>query len=330
MINIIVAVAEGGVIGGDNRLLWHISEDLRHFKAITSGHPVVMGRKTFESLGRPLPNRENVVITRSDIEIEGCRVVHSLEEALSLYKPQDQVFIIGGAQIYGEAMPLADRFYLTRVEHSYEGDTLYPEWDESEWECVSRERMERGEKYEYPFVFEEYRRIAKPNSDYHICQVNRTDIGLIRELATKTFEPTYREITPADMIVTLFEEMYSVENINKQFDKGYQFFILYHKSQAAGYLALERQGDNLVYLHRLYILPEMQGRGYGRILIEYGFEASRKMIDEGVCRVELRVNKYNRAFEFYKSIGMQVAYYEEMVVESTDFIRPDYIMYIEV
>ncbi|MFI3328587.1 MAG: dihydrofolate reductase [Rikenellaceae bacterium] len=159
MINIIVAVAENGVIGGENRLLWHISEDLKHFKSITSGHPVIMGRKTFESLGRPLPNRTNVVITRSDIEIEGCTVVHSLQEALDLFdSAKDEIFIIGGAQIYGEALPIADKFYLTRVHKSYEGDTSFPEWDESQWVKVSSERFERGEKYEFPYTFEEYTR----------------------------------------------------------------------------------------------------------------------------------------------------------------------------
>ena len=88
MIAIIVAVAENGVIGGDNRLLWHISEDLKHFKAVTTGHPVVMGRKTYESLGRPLPGRRNVVVTRQNISIEGCDVVHSLDEALALFRPE--------------------------------------------------------------------------------------------------------------------------------------------------------------------------------------------------------------------------------------------------
>ena len=158
MVSVIVAVAENGVIGDKNSLLWHISEDLRNFKRITSGHPVVMGRKTFESLGRPLPNRKNVVITRQDIEIEGCEVVHSLEEALAMFSADEEVFIIGGAQIYREAMPIADRFYLTRVHHSYEGDTSFPEWKESEWQKVDSERFERGEKYEYPFTFEVYNR----------------------------------------------------------------------------------------------------------------------------------------------------------------------------
>ncbi len=127
MVSIIVAVAENGVIGDKNTLLWHISEDLKHFKAVTTGHPVIMGRKTYESLGRPLPNRTNVVITRQQVEIPGCRVVHSLGEAVALFPGDDEVFVIGGAQIYAQALPLADRFYLTRVFRAYEGDTHFPE-----------------------------------------------------------------------------------------------------------------------------------------------------------------------------------------------------------
>ena len=126
MISLIVAVAENGVIGDRNALLWHISEDLRHFKAVTTGHPVVMGRKTWESLGRPLPNRTNVVITRQNIEIPGCTVVHSLEEAVALFPADEEVFVIGGAQIYAAALPLARKFYLTRVFRAYEGDTRFP------------------------------------------------------------------------------------------------------------------------------------------------------------------------------------------------------------
>lgn len=159
MVSVIVAVAENGVIGDKNTLLWHISEDLRNFKRVTSGHPVIMGRKTFDSLGRPLPNRTNVVITRQNLEIEGCKVVHSLEEALSLFSPEEELFVIGGAQIYAEALPLADRFYLTRVHHAYEGDTSFPKWNESEWTLIESERFEHGEKYEYPFTIEIYERI---------------------------------------------------------------------------------------------------------------------------------------------------------------------------
>lgn len=126
MISIIVAVARNGVIGGGNTLLWHISEDLKRFKALTTGHPVVMGRKTFESLGRPLPNRTNVVVTRQHIEIPGCTVAGSLEEALALFPAQEEVFVTGGGQIYAQALPLADRIYLTTVMRDYEGDTRFP------------------------------------------------------------------------------------------------------------------------------------------------------------------------------------------------------------
>lgn len=158
MVSIIVAIAQNGVIGDKNALLWHISEDLKNFKATTSGHPVVMGRKTFESLGRPLPNRTNVVITRQRIEIPGCTVVHSLQEALALFPAEEEVFVIGGAQIYAQALEVADRFYLTRVFHDYEGDTSFPVWDESLWRLTASESFPCGANYPWPFAFETYQR----------------------------------------------------------------------------------------------------------------------------------------------------------------------------
>ncbi len=158
MISVIVAVARNGVIGDGNRLIWHIGEDLRRFKAITSGHPVVMGRKTWESLGRPLPGRTNVVVTRQALAFDGARTVHSLAEAAALFPDDEEVFIIGGAQIYAEALPAADRLYLTRVGRSYEGDARFPEWDESDWRLIRGESFPSGAKYPHPFSFEVYER----------------------------------------------------------------------------------------------------------------------------------------------------------------------------
>ena len=159
MISIIAAVAENGVIGDKNALLWHITEDMRYFRRTTTGHPVVMGRRTFESLGRPLPARDNIVITRSNTSFEGCRTAHSLAEAVAPYPAEAEVFIIGGAQIYAEALPVADRLYLTRIERPYEGDTSFPEWSADEWRLVERQHFARGENFDYPFAFELYERI---------------------------------------------------------------------------------------------------------------------------------------------------------------------------
>lgn len=156
MISIIVAIADNGVIGDRNSLLWHIREDMLHFKHLTMGHPVVMGRKTFESIGRPLPGRDNVVISRQAIAIDGCRVVHSFDEAVALFPTDEEIFIIGGAQIYEQAMPFADRLYITEVHHTYEGDTLFPPIDRSVWRETAREDFERGEEFAYPFSFVEY------------------------------------------------------------------------------------------------------------------------------------------------------------------------------
>lgn len=154
MISIIVAIAKNGVIGDKNTLLWHLREDMIHFRTITSGHPVVMGRKTYDSIGRPLPKRTNVVITRdTELQIEGCTMAHSLTEAVEMFDSSEEVFIIGGAQIYSQAMPIADRLYLTIIDKEYEGDSSFPEIDYNSWQQISCEKFERGEAFEYPFSF---------------------------------------------------------------------------------------------------------------------------------------------------------------------------------
>ncbi len=157
MISVIVAVANDNVIGGNGNLLWHIREDLQMFKRVTSGHPVVMGRKTFESIGRPLPNRTNVVITRQrDYKIEGCVVVHSLDEATEMFPPEEEIFIIGGGEIYAQAMPLAQKFYLTRVHASFDGDTRFPDWNRADWHLVlSEPHLDT----QIPFEFEVFERV---------------------------------------------------------------------------------------------------------------------------------------------------------------------------
>ncbi len=158
MLSIIVAIANDNIIGNNNQLLWHITEDMKYFRKVTSGHAVIMGRKTYDSIGRPLPKRHNIVITRQSIEIEGCSVVHTLEEALSLLNPDEESFIIGGAQIYELALPLADRLYLTRVGGQFQGDTYFPQWNPCDWQLETIETFERGEMFEHPFSFELYTR----------------------------------------------------------------------------------------------------------------------------------------------------------------------------
>lgn len=139
--------------------MWHIKEDMRFFRTTTSGHPVIMGRKTFESLGsKPLPKRTNIVITRADREFEGALTAHSLEEAIRMAGEDQEIFIMGGAQIYREALSVVDRMYITHVECDYEGDTSFPEVDYSQWKLVDVVRHERGEEYEYPFEFRTYDR----------------------------------------------------------------------------------------------------------------------------------------------------------------------------
>ena len=155
MIALVVAMAENRVIGKENKLIWHLPADLKHFKNLTTGHPIIMGRKTFESIGKPLPNRTNIVITRqTDFEAEGCLVAHSLSEALMMAQQMDSdIFVIGGAEIYKQAMFLADTIYLTEVHHTFEGDTFFPEIDSVLWQETSREEHSADEKNTYNYAF---------------------------------------------------------------------------------------------------------------------------------------------------------------------------------
>jgi len=152
MINIIVAASLNNVIGKDNKLLWRQSADLKRFKELTTGKTVVMGRKTYDSIGKPLPNRRNIVITRQNIEIPGCEVVHSLEEALKL---DNEIFILGGGEIYQKSIILAHKIFFTLIETEIEGDAYFPLLGE-EWKEESKEEFLKDEKNQFDYQFINY------------------------------------------------------------------------------------------------------------------------------------------------------------------------------
>jgi dihydrofolate reductase len=154
-ISIIVAMAANGVIGNDNELPWHLPADLKHFKQTTMGKPILMGRKTWESIGRPLPGRTNIVITRdSAYSAAGCIVVNSIEAAIAAAGEQDEVMVIGGAELYRQVLPCADTIYLTRIHASFDGDTRFPEISDTEWQQLERVDHEADEKnlQDYSFI----------------------------------------------------------------------------------------------------------------------------------------------------------------------------------
>ncbi|MEJ7558358.1 MAG: dihydrofolate reductase [Pedobacter sp.] len=150
----VVAIGENNAIGKDNELLWYLPKDLRHFKTITNGHTVIMGRKTFESVGKPLRNRRNIIITRNtDLQIEGTEVVHTIEDALELAKEDGEVFIIGGAEIYKMAMKHTDKIFLTVVHETFEADAFFPEIDKNLWVETASEKHLPDEKNNLSFTF---------------------------------------------------------------------------------------------------------------------------------------------------------------------------------
>lgn len=160
MISLIAAMAKNRVIGQKNIMPWHLPADLKHFKAVTLNKPVIMGRKTYESIGRPLPNRRNIVVTRQvDLELSGCDVVNSLDAAFALVAEVDEVMVMGGANIYAQCMEQADRMVLTFIDVEVKGDAFFPEWRDDEWKEVSREHHQADENNPHDYTFVVFERI---------------------------------------------------------------------------------------------------------------------------------------------------------------------------
>ncbi len=157
MISLLWAMDEKRAIGRNNQLPWHLPEDLKYFKRVTMGKPIAMGRKTYDSIGRPLPGRENIVITRSQgITIEGCTVIHDVKGLLK--RNDEELFVIGGAEIFKEILPYADRLYVTEIREEFEADTFFPEYNLSDWELIESIPGVKDEKNPYDYEFLVYQR----------------------------------------------------------------------------------------------------------------------------------------------------------------------------
>lgn len=157
MIIQIAAAAENNALGKDNKLVWHLPDDFKRFKQITTGHHIILGRKTFESFPKPLPNRTHVIITRNkNYKAEGCIIVNSIEDALKIVPKNEDTFIIGGAEIYRQSLHLSDKIELTRVHTTCEADAFFPEIDAEEWEITSEEFHPKDEKHNFDFTFLTY------------------------------------------------------------------------------------------------------------------------------------------------------------------------------
>ena len=157
MIILIAAAAENNALGLNNELIWHLPDDFKRFKAITSGHYIIMGRKTFESFPKPLPNRTHIIITRqNNYHPEGCLIAKSLQEAIAKAPKNESVFIIGGGEIYKQSLEIADKIELTRVHHHFKADTFFPEIDEKKWKLIFEDFHPKDEKHLFDFTFQTY------------------------------------------------------------------------------------------------------------------------------------------------------------------------------
>ncbi len=154
-ISLIVAMAKNRTIGINNTLPWRCPEDLKHFKALTMGHHMIMGRKTFDSIGKALPGRTTVIVTRNkNLSIEGCVIAHSLQEAINVCSGDEEIFVVGGAELYSQSLDLVDTLYITEIQQAVEGDAYFPEFDHSKWQETSRDirAQDTPQPLEYHFV----------------------------------------------------------------------------------------------------------------------------------------------------------------------------------
>lgn len=160
MISLIAAIDEARGLGKNNQLLCHLPADLKHFKSITMGKPIIMGRKTFQSIGRALPGRLNIVLTQSNVEAPDVEVAISLQHALSMTENLGEIMVIGGAGVFQEALPLASRVYLTVIHHRFEADVFFPTMDEDQWDCVSQKAQASDSSNFYGMTFYQYNRLG--------------------------------------------------------------------------------------------------------------------------------------------------------------------------
>jgi dihydrofolate reductase len=172
-LSLIVAMAQNRVIGQNKQMPWHLSADLKKFKQITMGSPIIMGRKTFEAIGRPLPGRENIIVSRNrDYTVENCTVCLSVDEAINRCCQQDrEVFVIGGATLYQQTMQQADRLYLTQIHRDFVGDTYFPEIDQSQWMIQEQSIVENDPDVDFSYSFIVMEKKVDSDNEYHFDHV---------------------------------------------------------------------------------------------------------------------------------------------------------------
>ena len=162
MLSIIVAKAKNNIIGKNNSLVWNIPDDMKRFKTLTTGHPVIMGRKTFESIGRPLPNRENIILTRNEdfkVEGENVKIAHSIEDLKEYINSDENAFVIGGATVFTQLMPYVKVLYVTEIDKEFDGDTLFNKIDENEWKEISRQPGPQSDDIDFNYDYVVYKRV---------------------------------------------------------------------------------------------------------------------------------------------------------------------------
>lgn len=329
MISVILAMAKNAVIGNNNEIPWYIPNDFAYFKQVTMGHPIIMGRKTWESLGRPLPGRKNVVITRNvdklrslieaaDYKNKDVVVAESLESAFAIFGDEchsadKEIFVIGGAEIYRQAMPFADRLYLTAINHDFEGDTKFLHLNMPQWSLLSATRGVRDDKNDYEYSFLVYSR-SNPDEDL-ICRLGSIDAVVNSEISIDD-KFSVRTLTNDDyakwehLCGEAFEKecnFYEIVESRLGFSKDLVVGIFDGDKLVATASAIEDYTNdaNAAFLHMICCSKDYRGRGLGKVVV---MEILKRVRAMGFTAAWLKTQNYRTsAVRLYENLGFEIS-----------------------
>ncbi len=305
-LSLIAAVARNGAIGKDNALLWRLSEDLQFFKRTTLGCPVIMGRKTYESIGRPLPGRRNIVITRNANWVTaGVESAASLEIALALVQDADKVFVIGGAQVYEQALPLVDEIVLTEIARDFEADTFFPNWDKAAFKEITRETHRAPAPLDCDYAFVTYQRLAmaEHKPEFQLRWAQAQDATIVASLVHQLLDEVSSRLG-ADAFKV--DEPTSEQTVRRWLEQGhYQALLAYDADKPVGVATIAQSfalyaGGPIGIIQEFFVQPELRSSGLGAQLLDrIGDLASRRNWSAlELCTPPLP--EFDKTLHFYK------------------------------
>lgn len=310
-LSLIAAVARNGAIGKDNALLWRLPQDLQFFKRTTLGCPVIMGRKTFESIGKPLPGRRNIVITRNANWVAaGVESAASLEIALALVQEVDKAFVIGGAQIYEQALPLADEIILTEIGRDFEADTFFPDWDRAAYKEITRETHRADAPLDCDYAFVTYQRLAMAEHQpaFQLRWAQAQDAGVVANLVHQLLDEVSAR---AGFEAFSVDEATSEQTVRRWLEQGhYQALLAYDGDKPVGVATIAQSfalyaGGPIGIIQEFFVESPLRSSGLGAQLLDRIGDLARRRNWSALELCTPPLPEFDKTLAFYRRHGFQ-------------------------